>query len=79
MLNSAAQSSAAGISNTPHGAFYRLGVGLRRRPGSVDRLAGGVPATLWILFWTRGRHLRLFYYLGRLVALIRRAGGFAGG
>jgi len=37
---------------------------------SVDRLAGGVPATLWILYGLVGA-ICLFYYLGRLVALIR--------
>ncbi len=37
---------------------------------SVDRLAGGVPATLWILYGLVAA-ICLFYYLGRLVALIR--------
>jgi sigma-B regulation protein RsbU (phosphoserine phosphatase) len=37
---------------------------------SVDRLAGGVPAALWILFGLVAA-ICLFYYLGRLVALIR--------
>jgi sigma-B regulation protein RsbU (phosphoserine phosphatase) len=37
---------------------------------SVDRLAGGVPATLWILYGLVAA-VCLFYYLGRLVALIR--------
>ena len=37
---------------------------------SVDRLAGGVPATLWIVYGLVAA-VCLFYYLGRLVALIR--------
>ena len=37
---------------------------------SVDRLAGGAPVPLWILFGLTAATC-LFYYLGRLVALIR--------
>jgi len=37
---------------------------------SVDRLAVGVPATLWILYGLAAA-ICLFYYLSRLVALIR--------